>query len=180
MIFLFQLQQWLVLLLLLLQPLSRLLLNGYLLVCLPLCIILPCLCLPMWDFYYRHHVVFLTLMKMTLVDAYTCIYCYVINLYVVMHMCAWLYMHIYSALWQTIYLMCIGYCNYVKAGVLFMGAWYYIILSILRPIMFARRKSVKCRKKVQQHWKRGTKYTMWAWQIPSLVLCERGEYNNRS
>ena len=51
--------------------------------------------------------------------------------------------------------------------------------SIFRPIAFAS-KSVKCRKKIQQHSKRGTRYTTWAQEVPSLLLCGRGEYDNRS
>ena len=39
---------------------------------------------------------------------------------------------------------------------------------------------VKCRKKIQQHWKRGTRYTTQAQEVPLLLLCERGECNNRS
>ena len=43
-----------------------------------------------------------------------------------------------------------------------------------------KQKLIKCRKKTQQHWKRGTRYTTWAWEVPSLLLCKSGEYNNRS
>ena len=42
-----------------------------------------------------------------------------------------------------------------------------------------KQEPVKCRNKIQQHWKRGTRYTTWAWQVPSLVVCERGKHNNR-
>ena len=43
-----------------------------------------------------------------------------------------------------------------------------------------KQKPIKYRQKIQQHWKRGTKHTTWAWEVPSLLLCKRGEYNNRS
>ena len=43
-----------------------------------------------------------------------------------------------------------------------------------------KQELVKCRKKIQQHWKRGTRYITWAQEAPSLPLCQRGQYNNRS
>ena len=33
-----------------------------------------------------------------------------------------------------------------------------------------KQDSVKCRKKIQQHWKRCTRYTKWAQEVPSLLL----------
>ena len=77
---------------------------------------------------YNASVVFLAIMKIKLVDACACIYCYVMNLPAGIYMCALLYIHIDSALWQTIYITSIDYCNYTKSGVLLMSVWYYIIL----------------------------------------------------
>ena len=43
-----------------------------------------------------------------------------------------------------------------------------------------KQEPVKCRKQIYQHWMRGTRYTAWAQEVPSLLLCLRGEYNNKS
>ena len=49
--------------------------------------------------------------------------------------------------------------------------------SILRCI--CQQKSAKYGKKIQQHWKRSTRFTSQTWEIPSLLLCERHEYNRQ-
>ena len=51
-----------------------------------------CLCLTIWNFYFWHHVVFLALVKITLVDAYMHIYAIAwIKEWVCIYMCTWLY-----------------------------------------------------------------------------------------
>ena len=42
----------------------------------------------------------------------------------------------------------------------------------------SKQEPVKYRNKIEQHWKRGTMFTTWSQKAPSLLLCERGEYNN--
>ena len=44
------------------------------------------------------------------------------------YMCAWLYTYSDSALKQTIYMMHIGYANYLLLGVLVMCVWYTSVL----------------------------------------------------
>ena len=43
-----------------------------------------------------------------------------------------------------------------------------------------KQEPVKCQKKIQQHWKRGTRYATSGKEVPTLLFCKRGEYNNRS
>ena len=47
--------------------------------------------------------------------------------------------------------------------------------SILRPIAFASKSLFSMEKKIQQHRKRSTRYTIWTQKIPPLLLCKRGE-----
>ena len=51
--------------------------------------------------------------------------------------------------------------------------------KVLDPITFAR-KSLSCtEKRIQQHGKRETRYTIQTQKVSSLLLCKRGEYNHR-
>ena len=52
--------------------------------------------------------------------------------------------------------------------------------SILKTHPVCKREPVVCRMMIKQHWKRITRYTIWAQKVPSLLLCGRGGYNNRS
>ena len=52
--------------------------------------------------------------------------------------------------------------------------------SILRPITFVSKGLSSTEKKIQQHRKRSTRYTMWTQKVPQLLLCRRGTYNHRS
>ena len=81
----------------------------------------------MRDFYYWRHVVFLTLLKIALLnslDLSLLLYPKSICVCTSMHY----YIYIDTALWWTICIMFIGCCNYKKLGLLVMSAWYYIIL----------------------------------------------------
>ena len=45
--------------------------------------------------------------------------------------------------------------------------------SILRPIAFASKSLTGAEKKIQQYRKRNIRHTIWAGEIPPLLLCER-------
>ena len=68
-------------------------------------------------------VVFLALLKIALVYAYICIYCYYENLYLYQPptMYAHIYIYIGGALLQTIYITLIGYTIFNRLSVLVKG-----------------------------------------------------------
>ena len=83
-------------------------------------------CLPNKQYrsYHKCESSILALVKITLVNTYMCIYYCCVNL----GLCAYLNVHmiIYTVIVhsRTIYMMLIGYANYVMLGVLVMCVWY--------------------------------------------------------
>ena len=52
--------------------------------------------------------------------------------------------------------------------------------SILRPLHLQARACQVQKEDTATFKERYTRYTTWAQEVPSLLLCKRGQYNNRS